>query len=185
MARSAREFLPRDRERHFPYLTRDLYEVKSVETPDYNCIAYAAGEENRWWWPDSSGVYYWPNGVTREETVEAFVEMFASFGYVKCYREDFEFGFEKVAIYHTINGNPDALPKSPTHAARMVEYGVWKSKLGPWQDIEHKTLTCLNGEDITGRIQPYGEPIQIMKRRFGLVAAITGIIKMLWNRLSN
>src|SRR5206468_721215 len=97
-------------------LSREIYEVKSKETIEYNCIAFAAGDETKCWWPDLGGVYYWPNGLPREETVEAFILMFQWLGYEKCEHARYEFGFEKVAIYYDPVGNPWTLPKSPTHA---------------------------------------------------------------------
>jgi len=182
MASSHKLFLAAEREKHFPSLSRDLYEVTSEETVDYNCIAFAAGEEHRCWWPDLGGQYYWPNDVPRDETVEAFSDMFESLGYRKCEHDRFEFLFEKVAIYRTRCGSPLALPKSPTHAARQLNSGVWKSKLGSWEDIEHSNLECLGGEDITGTITPYGEPVQILKRRLSLSVAIFWLLRIAWRR---
>ncbi len=180
MASSVKKYLDPDLERHFPNLTRQVYEVKSNPTPftnanivlPYNCIAFAAGDDKRWWWPD--GVHYWPAGVTQEETVEAFIEMFESLGYEKCEKNNpaHEPGFDKVAIYWTKVGNPWTLPKSPTHAALQIHDGIWKSKLGEHEDIEHINLECLTGDDMTGRIEPYGVPVQIMKRRRGLVGLL-------------
>lgn len=185
MARS-KEWLDPDQERHFPNLRRDLYEVKSdptplpgsVSVPAYNCIAFAAGDEEKWWWPDSTRVYFWPSNVPREETVEGFVEMFESLGYEQCGgAEIFEIIFERVAIYRTNLGNPWTPRGFPTHAARQSWKRVWLSKLGEWQDIEHATLDCLCGEDVTGRTEPYGEVVAILKRKrkfLGLVLACLG-----------
>jgi len=83
MASSTKRHLPPDREKNFPNLTRELYEVTEDETDDYNCIAFAAGDKTRWWWPDPWGQYYWPI-QKRDETVEAFMQMFESLDYKKC-----------------------------------------------------------------------------------------------------
>ena len=40
----------------FPALVGTGYFVTSPATPEYNCIAWAAGETDRWWWPDPMGV---------------------------------------------------------------------------------------------------------------------------------
>jgi hypothetical protein len=173
MASLSKRFLDPDRERHFPFLTRDLYEVKSEETPvirshivpSYNCIAFAAGDTTRWWEPDQAGQYFWPSHIPREYTVERCVEVFEWLGYEKCANATPESGFEKVSVYYTPVGNPWIPRGSPTHAALQMDNGIWKSKLGPWEDIEHLTLECLNGNDISGSIEPYGEPVQILKRR--------------------
>jgi hypothetical protein len=46
-----------------------------------------------------------------------------------------------------------------------LENGNWTSKLGECEDIEHKTLDCLNGErNFFGKIQCYGRPITYMKK---------------------
>jgi hypothetical protein len=152
MANSPKRYLPPLREANFPNLSKDLYEVTSDETNDYNCIAFAAGDNTRWWEPDPHGVYYWPSQIKREYTVECYVEVFESLGYQKCRCSLRKRGFEKVALYHDPVGN------SPTHAARQLPNGIWKSKLGGWEDIEHKTLKCLNGRT------SYGELVQILKR---------------------
>lgn len=66
-------------EKAFPGLRGTHYAVTSPPTPTYNCIAWAAGESNRWWWPTSS--YFWPTGIPREETLLAFVGAYATLGY--------------------------------------------------------------------------------------------------------
>lgn len=60
MANSDKKYLEDWQEENFPRLTRELYEVKSDATPlinanivsPYNCIAFAAGDDTRWWEPD-------------------------------------------------------------------------------------------------------------------------------------
>ena len=169
MTSSPKRYLPKIREENFPNLTKDVYEVTSDETPDYNCIAFAAGDDTRWWEPDPHGVYYWPI-VKREYTVECYIDVFESLGYEKCRCSLKKRGFEKVALYYDPVGcvatpdHPEVLPNSPTHAARQLPNGAWKSKLGGWEDIEHRNLKCLNGTDITGKRISYGEPVQILKR---------------------
>ena len=36
----------------FPGLRNSAYRVTSPAARDYNCIAWAAGDATRWWWPD-------------------------------------------------------------------------------------------------------------------------------------
>ena len=52
------------------------FEITSNETEEYNCIAWAAHDTERWWWP-GAGVY-WPSGVREEETLDAFEEAYAT-----------------------------------------------------------------------------------------------------------
>lgn len=102
---------------------------------EYNCIAWAAGETDRWWWPDSMGLSYWPEGVPRRETVDAFVQAYRTLGYESCDSQSPEFGVEKIAIY--VN---DLGLRRPTHAARQLPSGKWTSKLGRREDIDHDGL---------------------------------------------
>lgn len=136
------------RERNFPNLSQTDYQVTSDETPDYNCMAWAVGDPSRWWWP--SPFYYWPTEAPQEATLESFKAVFAIMGYAECSNAEPEPGFEKVAIYADHDG-------SPTHAARQIEPGSWSSKLGRLHDIEHSTLSCLEG-------QAYGAVAVILRR---------------------
>jgi hypothetical protein len=108
-----------------------LIRITSLEDKNYNCIAWAAEEDDRWWWPTAD--YYWPVGVDREETVDAFVKAFEAIGYERCVDGTLEAGFQKVAIYASSRG-------VPTHAARQLPSGDWTSKMGSDCDIEHSTV---------------------------------------------
>jgi hypothetical protein len=135
----------------FPGLRGQAYEVKSPKDGRYNCIAWAAGDTLRWWWPDADGEDTWPPGVPRAETVEAFRAAFATLGYDACDHEYLEEGYEKVALF--------ALEGAPKHAARQLDTGRWTSKLGPREDIEHEL------HDLTG--MAYGSVVLVMKRPRG------------------
>lgn len=133
----------------FPNLRGTPYQITSPSSPAYNCIAWAAGETNRWWWPTPS--YYWPERITREATISTFVAVFQSLGYALCDDDRHEDGFEKVAIYVDAAGGP-------THAARQLDSGGWTSKLGPEVDIRHVDLKSLESA-------VYGVVSQILKRK--------------------
>ena len=134
----------------FPKLQEKGFDLTSPETPFYNCIAWAAGDTERCWWPDPNDQYYWPTGIPRHETLQAFTCLFENIGYAVCEEANYEEGFEKVAIY--VND----LTGKPTHAARQVAFGRWTSKLGRSVDIEHD----ING--VSGSI--YGSTAVILKR---------------------
>lgn len=102
----------------------------SPETTAYNCIAWAAGDIRRWWWPDPFFLYYWPPGIPRQETTDAFIALYESLGYEVCQNSDYEDGYEKIALYVSGLGKP-------THAARQLPNGSWTSKLGRSFDVEH------------------------------------------------
>lgn len=120
----------------FPGLVGTGYTVTSLPTLEYNCIAWAAGEDDRWWWPDAASVSYWPIGVPREESIPAFAAAFATVGFAPSTNPNLEPNIIKIAIY--------ARSGIPTHAARQLANGNWSSKLGQSEDIEH-TLASLVG----------------------------------------
>jgi len=137
----------------FPGLARAGYRITSPADPDYNCVAWAAGDAHNWWWPGPNpNREYWPHGVPREVSLAAFQAAFASLGYGVCTNEDVEPGFEKIAVF----ANEQGVPK---HAARQQPSGVWTSKLGKMEDIEH-TL-----HDLAGAV--YGSVVLVMKRPVG------------------
>jgi hypothetical protein len=125
--------------------------VTSRPTEQYNCIAWAAGENHRRW--DIKAGYYWPAGVPRQRTMSVVIQVYRTVGYTPCANGDLEDGIEKVAIY----GEKDNGKIRPTHAALQLSCGHWTSKLGDFTDVVHKTP-----EDVNGR--SYGEVIGYMAR---------------------
>jgi len=79
----------------FPALRGQPFQITSPRDGRYNCIAYAAGDNRNWWWPDIAEEDYWPAGVARLETMSAFQEAFAALGYVVADHDQLEAGFEK------------------------------------------------------------------------------------------
>lgn len=47
-----------------------------------HCIAFAAGDDRNWWWPDAAGEHTLSAGGARAEAVDAFRDAFAALGYV-------------------------------------------------------------------------------------------------------
>lgn len=130
-----------------PRLTPDNYRVTSPASWEYNCIAWAAGVTDAWWWPVPGR--FWPSEVPREESLAAFHAAFATLGYGPCLHAEREPGREKLVLY--------AVGDTPTHAARQLTNGLWTSKLGPSLDIEHTTPEVLAGG-------VYGEVVTILSR---------------------
>jgi len=143
----------------FPGLMKHEWDIRSRQTKTHNCIAYAAGSEDRPWWPVPAWVRiaYWPPGVPREENIPSFIQAFETLGYQVCESGDLEAGYQKIVIYANSMG-------VPSHAAIQTPSGTWKSKLGDWEDIEHATPDALNG-------RRYGFPVQYMKRAIGQKAS--------------
>lgn len=124
------------------------YYVTSPKDVQYNCIAWAAGENDVWWWPDVMFTRYWPDEAPRLETIDAFVQAFSTKGYYPCEDGSLEKEFEKIALY--------SLNEKPKHAARQLPDGNWTSKLGEIQDISH-TIDALDGP-------AYGSVVLFLKR---------------------
>jgi hypothetical protein len=132
----------------FPKLNGNNHRVTSDSDFRYNCIAWAYGENRKCFWPTDG--YHWPDNITRQGTIGAFIDLFSSIGYCLCDNQLFELGYEKVAIY-VLNGEP-------THAARQLPTGKWTSKLGEEVDIEHDSPEVLDGP-------LYGSASIFMKRK--------------------
>jgi hypothetical protein len=132
----------------FPNLTPENHRVTSDRTTDYNCIAWAAGNDSEWWWPAEFQEVYWPEGVPRIEDLASFVAAFATLDYAPCEGDGLEAGVEKVVIY--------AIDGVPSHAARQLPDGWWTSKLGHSFDVAHTLDAIGNGA--------YGEAVIFLGR---------------------
>jgi hypothetical protein len=124
-----------------PNLTNQNCVITSPASRRYNCIAWAAQDTLRWWWPDPMGIGYWPQGINRVVTTESFLRAYGTLGFSLCFDGTLAAGIEKVAIY----GKGPAGTEVPTHAALQLENGQWTSKIGPFEDISHETSALVNG----------------------------------------
>jgi hypothetical protein len=141
-------------ELRFQSLKKSSYCVTSKITPTYNCVAWAAGETDRSWWPIPypSAPYYWPES-DKDELLADFISGFGTLGYVSCDIGNLEEGYEKIAIYTNEDGEI-------SHMARQLNTGLWTSKCGDLEDIQHN-LEDLEGEYGYG----YGKVCHFMKRK--------------------
>jgi hypothetical protein len=136
-----------------PRLSSTNCAEKSVETGSYNCLAFAAGDTMRWWEPyvippGTPGIY-WPEGVHPDNTVEDWAAALGTEGFRDCSDGHLDPDLVKVAIF--------ASGREATHAARQLESGVWVSKLGDQEDIEHE-----RPDDVGGGA--YGEVVRFLAR---------------------
>ena len=141
----------------FPNLLPQHFHQTSDKDDNYNCIAWAAGKRDRWWWPAAGDpCAFWPIPIdpVEPESLEQFIKAFESIGYNTCANPEFENGLEKVAIFLDSN-------KEPTHAARMLPSGMWTSKMGAAEDIEHETLKVIEGKR-------YGKAVAFLSRNSAL-----------------
>lgn len=130
----------------FPGLRGIPWHITSPATEHYNCVAWAAADAERWWWPAAS--YFWPSAAPWEASIPAFTTAFISLGYELCVDASHEADYLKVALFANDYG--------PSHAARELANGDWTSKLGSFVDITHP-LTALEGAT-------YGRVVQVLKR---------------------
>lgn len=135
----------------FPKLTTTNHRITSKRDVYYNCVAWAMGENTRWWQPHMG--YYWPGLMlppTEEPSVEHMRTLFESYGYESCgMKAKLEVGYQKIAIY--------SVADRFTHVAKQINGGWWASKLGDLEDIEHESLHVLEGG-------VYGLVAMIMRR---------------------
>lgn len=136
-------------ELRYPNLALTEYAVTSPKSQEYNCFAWVAGDQERWWQPTPEDEFYWVPGVPMEETLSAYIQAYQTLGYVTCDNAVLEIGYEKIALYVNNEG-------IPTHAAKQLLTGKWSSKLGWLEDIEHE-LEGLIGEK-------YGKIAQVLRR---------------------
>jgi hypothetical protein len=133
----------------FPRLSGVGYRVTSAPDDVYNCVAWAVGTRDNWWWPGDPDRTYWPDILPRERTIAAFRQLFEMLGYDECIGDGLDPAFEKVAVFANALGKP-------THAARQLTTGRWTSKLGESEDIEHGL------RDLEGDV--YGVVVLVMRR---------------------
>ena len=137
---------------YFPRLADSgNYEQRSCPDENYNCIAFAVGKQNEWWWPGFCPEDYWPVPIPEEVSLQTFILAFKSEGYRKCRHGRPQRHYEKIVLYAR-NGEP-------THAARLeTSTGMWLSKLGEEHDIAHHGVADVGGKH-------YGEAVCYFRRR--------------------
>jgi hypothetical protein len=151
------------KEANYPYLRPEGYRVSSQSTESgfskYNCVALAVGGDSLWWEPATQNSrpirrpgQFWPDNIPPDDTLDNYVRLFELRGYERCVRARVELLYEKIALYG------DSTANNFNHVAYQLYFG-WISKLGDWQDIQHKTLKALEND------AGYGHPVVIMRRR--------------------
>ena len=139
-------------EAEFPNLKS--YHITSSYNPVYNCIAFAVGDETRYWTSDQAlsghSGYHWPDGAKTGQHLSALQSAYEIEGFEVCGDGEMEDGYQKVALYATNDGNFQ-------HVAKQCKDGSWKSKLGDFEDIRHLKAEWLNSPR-------YGQVVCFMKR---------------------
>jgi hypothetical protein len=133
----------------FPNLTPANHRVIGPATDTYNCIAWACGDTKRWWQPGPK--CHWPIACDPHDfTTDNLLAALTAVGFVACPDGLLESDFEKIAVY-------SLSAAEYTHVPRQLPSGLWTSKLGNWELIEHDTP-----EAVAGGV--YGHIVQFMKR---------------------
>jgi hypothetical protein len=143
--------LDEDMRAAFPRLGYDCAATSSPAR-GYNCIAWAAGDNTRWWEPPQPWApwFYWPSEASVGYAIDDLRSAYHTVGFEECPDGALEDESEKVALYGSQAG-------VWLHAARQLPNGRWTSKLGREDDIEHGTPYELECRD-------YGTVIGFMKR---------------------
>lgn len=131
----------------FPQLRHTPHRFTSNENTTYNCVAWAVGEDHRWWDPSDAQLYYWPI-ENHDNSINSFLQAFQTQCFILCSDHCLEEGIEKIAIYMKNN--------TFKHVARQLSTGEWTSKCGQTFDIIH-TLEGLTGDG-------YGMVTHLMQR---------------------
>lgn len=111
--------MPKDAD--FPDLNKGSWEKASDADAKYNCIAFAAGRTDVFWWPDNypdPESDYWPHGLLREETIAAFVQLFESLRFQCCVDGN-------LAVGTNVERNPGGdRCRSPRHLCHHGRHGT-------------------------------------------------------------
>lgn len=132
-------------EAEFPLLGN--WVCTSKRTREYNCFAWAAGDDTSRWDPMPGN--YWPHRLPRNCNVDTIIRLYELKGYERCQDGSLDPYFEKIVLYVTGHG--------VQHAARQLPSGLWTSKLGDEEDITHESPASLSCED-------YGQPVCYMRK---------------------
>ncbi len=133
-------------------------EITSPPTMTYNSVAWAAGDNGRNWQPYLMGKYYWPGGLSKENTftLETCISLYRSLGFEQISDKDLDYeqGIERLAIYvddtnrvsHVARQIADEfIAKYPERADLKQARGKWTSKIEDKEDICHKYANDIEG----------------------------------------
>jgi hypothetical protein len=161
----------------FPALL--TFKRTSTDTWRYNCHAWAADDNARWWQPAPPGIKvqlppgvrrFWPKGVGALPTVANYKAAFATRDFKDTAADTLDIGVEKIAIY--------AMGDIALHTARQLPSGRWTSKIGHDIDIEHESPDVLVGPR-------YGQVIGYMARSTRATGLPTAGTVFRWDPLSS
>src|SRR6266436_2853677 len=123
-----------------PRLRGTNWRIASRPRKRYNCIAWAVGDTLQRW--DLGKGNHWPQGVPQRYNFGCLVRAYIAAGFSVCTTTEgrvFDAAYETVVLFE----------KSGLweHAAKLLKNGMWSSKLGDCEDIEHSTPESVGGTD--------------------------------------
>jgi hypothetical protein len=136
-----------DVEHDFPGLAGKQYDL-SDEDFNYNCLAFALGDETHWWEPPKQPGQYWPPGFPDDTTISTVEAIIRCHGFTIELNAALTPQADAIAIY--------GIGNEWTHFAKFTA-GKWHSKLGEGHDVVGFALDDLE-------IPMYGNVIKILRR---------------------
>jgi len=143
------------------------FEFTSPKKRGYNCVAYALGEVNK----DidmlalSKRIDLTPFGLSNDKldhSINGYIKLISGlYSYEVCDNSEVEENFDKIVLFEGLDEDGDI---SFLHIAKQLDNGIWTSKMGAFEDIEHLTPDAVNGL--------YGQPKVFMKRKKGLSVSL-------------
>lgn len=134
-------------------LTHGSYRVTSPPDEAYNCFAWSTGNVDERYDPYDEGSPWHNEDFFKKRPSEQgkiIIELFTTLGFKPSDNDLWEDRCQKIAIYQKENGEV-------THAIRILQSGIWASKLGDEEDIEHSAPSDFFGSG-------YGRKVTYMKR---------------------
>jgi hypothetical protein len=123
----------------------------SYKKRGYNCVAYALGVENKDWDMLVFAKMFGLNKNDLDHSANGYAIIFREkFGFEICQESEKEEGFKKIALYENNEGDFK-------HLSLQLENGKWTSKMGVYEDINHRDLNSISGDF-------YGHPVMFMKK---------------------
>ncbi|MES2649609.1 MAG: hypothetical protein V4717_22210 [Bacteroidota bacterium] len=148
--KSLKDFPQRIINRQWPNLNSSNHELTSPPTSTYNCVAWANGMDHIV--VDLSLDEDGEPLIYPDLSCWLYIEYYQKAGFELCDSHIYEQGYEKIALYENSQ-------QTFEHVALQRNEGVWLSKVGELEDIQHTTLEALQC------VSYYGLPKWFMKRK--------------------
>src|SRR5262245_58321372 len=82
----------------FPTLGDNFF-LNSSASGRYNCIAWAVGDETKWWEPSTDPRHHWPTDIPKDPSLGTITSLLKKYRFLTCASMQLSPRTEKVAIY--------------------------------------------------------------------------------------